>query len=220
MIRLLTELRLAAAVIALGLMPGTAAAGEPVAIIEALTAENTGLRFMDYVEEGRVIDLGPGGTMTLGYLATCWQEEVRGGRITIGREQSVVERGAIERRRVDCDGGAIKLTTGIADKSGVMVFRRPAGSTLTVYGTSPIVRFNGTAAPVAIERLDQPGERHVFPAGGRFVDLADSGTVLTRGGVYRATAGQVAVVFKVDHLAATGRSPAVGRLLPLDLAGP
>ena len=51
---------------ALGL--GTASAGEPVAIVVELAAEGTGLQFMDYVEEGHVLDLGADGTITLGYL--------------------------------------------------------------------------------------------------------------------------------------------------------
>ncbi len=63
--------RLSTVAMAVAFGLNAASAGEPVAIIEALAAEGTGLRFMDYVEEARVIDLGPGGTITLGPVA--WQ---------------------------------------------------------------------------------------------------------------------------------------------------
>ena len=114
-------------VVAIALTTGlhAASAAEPVAIVETLAAEGTGLQFMDNVEEGRVIDLGSVGRITLGYLASCRQEQLRGGRVVVGRQQSTVENGEVRRERVDCDGGAIKLSAGEANKSGVMVFRKP-----------------------------------------------------------------------------------------------
>ncbi len=127
-----------------------ASAGEPVAIVEALAAEGAGLRFMDYVEEGRIIDLGPGGTITLGYLASCRREHIRGGRIVVGRGQSSVENGEVRRERVNCDGGAIKLSASEADKSGVMVFRKPPRQRLTLYGASPVVLLSRAGGLITI----------------------------------------------------------------------
>lgn len=199
--------------IALAFGLDVASAGEPVAIVEALTAEGTGLRFMDYVEEGRVIDLGPGGTITLGYLASCRQEKIRGGRIVVGQEQSIAENGEVRRQRVDCDGGAIKLSAGEADKSGVMVFRRPVKRRLTLYGASPVVLLSRAGGSVIIERLDKAGARLTLSVEGRFVDLAESGTTLAPGGIYRATVGDVALEFQIDSLAMPGPGPVVGRLL-------
>ncbi len=49
--------RLSVVAIALAFGLNAASAAEPVAIVETLAAEGTGLQFMDYVEEGRVIDL-------------------------------------------------------------------------------------------------------------------------------------------------------------------
>ena len=74
-------LRLGIGAIALVAGLHAASAAEPVAIVETLAAEGTGLQFMDYVEEGQVIELGPAGTITLGYLASCHQEQIRGGRV-------------------------------------------------------------------------------------------------------------------------------------------
>ncbi len=124
--------RLGTVAIALAFGLNAASAGEPMAIVENISGGPAGFAFMDYLEEGRVIDLGPGGTITLGYLSSCWLETIRGGRVVVGREKSVVESGKVQRKRVDCDGGAIKLSVEEADKSGVMVFRRPPGAQRTL----------------------------------------------------------------------------------------
>ncbi len=181
--------RLSVVAIALTFGLNGANAGEPVAIVEALTAEGIGLRFMDYVEEGQIIELGPGGTITLGYLASCRQEQIRGGRIVVGRDQSRVENGEVRRQRVDCDGGALKLSAAEADKSGVMVFRRPPKRRLTLYGASPVVLLSRAGGSVTIERLDKAGAPLSLSIEGRFVDFAESGTTLVPGGIYRATLG-------------------------------
>ena len=65
---LMVAIRTGTLAIAAALGLGTASAGEPVAIVVELTAEGTGLQFMEYVDEGHVIDLGADGTITLGYL--------------------------------------------------------------------------------------------------------------------------------------------------------
>ncbi len=50
---------------------------------------------------------------------------------------------------------------------------------------------------------------------GGYIDLSDSATELTRGGIYRATAGGVELDFVIDQFAEAGRTPVVGRLLRL-----
>ncbi len=198
---------------ALGL--GTASAGEPVAIVVELAAEGTGLQFMDYVEEGHVLDLGADGTITLGYLVSCLTEAIRGGRVVVGRTESSVENGDVQRERTPCDGGAIRLSVAEADKSGVMVFRKPGGPQITLYGTSPLISSPSADGFIVIERIDVPGERYRLRLQGGFLDLADSATELRRGGVYRATAGDTQLVFAVDQNARAGRTPLISRLLPL-----
>ena len=201
--------------IAAGLGVGTSSAGEPVAIVEEITAKGTSLQFMDYVEEGRVIDLGPRGTITLGYLASCLTEAIRGGRVVVGHKDSRVENGQVERRRTPCDGGAIRLSAAEADKSGVIVFRKPPGPQMTLYGSSPFISAPSTGSTIIIERIDVPGERHDLTLRDGFLDLADSATELRRGGIYRATAGDTELVCKVDQYARAGRTPLISRLLPL-----
>ena len=97
-----TRLSMAAIAVAAGL--GSASAGEPVAIVEDVAAVGTDLQFMDYVEEGRVIELGANGTIMLGYLNSCLLEEIRGGRVVVGRTESAVENSEVRRQRVLCDG--------------------------------------------------------------------------------------------------------------------
>jgi hypothetical protein len=101
----------------------SAAAGEPVAIIEAIQATGTALQFMDFVESGQVIELGTTGTLVLGYFRSCWQEEIAGGTIRIGEDESVVEHGQVKRTRVECDGG--RLMNGAEDNAdGVYILGR------------------------------------------------------------------------------------------------
>ena len=90
-------------------------AGEPVAIVESISATAEGLAFMDYLEEGQIIDLKAGEILILGYLYSCWEERIVGGRVIVGREKSNVENGRVQREQVECDGGAIRLSVGQAD---------------------------------------------------------------------------------------------------------
>lgn len=203
---------------------GVVRAGEPAAIIENISADSLDLAFMDYLEEGQIIDLKAGESLTLGYLTSCWVEKILGGRVVVGREKSIVENGEVNRKRVECDGGALRLTPQEAAKSGVIVFRRPRGDDgnaaprlqITLYGTSPVIRLAaGGAGTVVIERLDQSGERHVLTMDGRYLDLAQSEISLAPGGIYGAAVGESRVVFKIDSLAAPGATPVIGRLLHL-----
>lgn len=190
-----------------------ARAGEPVAIVESISAATEGLAFMDYLEEGQIIDLKAGEILILGYLFSCWEERIVGGRVIVGREKSIVENGKVQREQVDCDGGAIRLSVDQADKSGVWVFRKPPKRRLTLYGVSPVLLLSGAGGSVTIERLDKPGARLTLTIEGRFVDLAESSTTLVPGAIYRATVGDVALDFQIDPLAMPGPSPVVGRLL-------
>ena len=213
MMKVITRTGILAIAAALGV--GTACAGEPVAIVEEITAKGTGLQFMDYVEEGLVIDLGTDGKVTLGYLASCLTETIRGGRVVVGRKKSMVVSSDVQRQRVPCDGGAILLSAAEADKSGVIVFRKPPGPQITLYGTSPFISSPSTGSTVIIERIDVPGERHSLTLRDGFLDVADSAIELRRGGIYRATAGETELVFKIDQYARAGRTPLISRLLPM-----
>ncbi len=198
-----------------------ATAQEPAAIVEEVDAPTAGVAFMDYLVPGQVIDLKSNGTLKLGYLRSCFSETITGGRVVIGRERSAVEGGKIERRRVECDGGNLKLSDEQAGKSAVLVLRRPpaprGGSiprpAFKIYGASPIIKTAGSAGAVSFERLDRPEPGIDVELRGGTADLAATGRSLAPGGLYWARAGGRAVVFKVDPFARAGAGPIIGRLV-------
>lgn len=203
----------------------------PTAVIEDITGGPPGVQFMDYVEIGEVIRLGPQDKIVLGYLKSCWHETITGGTVTVGTEQSEVQNGKVDRSKVACEGSKMLLTAELAAKSGAMVFRDPSRNAkqpapqpqFTVYGRSPIIEVR-PGGSLVIDRVDKPGEHQEVVLNGEklihgtFLDLAKTGVVLAAGGVYRAQAGSQEIVFKIDTDAQSGQTPIVGRLLRLQPA--
>lgn len=196
-------------------------AGEPAAIVEEIRADGTGLEVMDYVEEGRVIELGATGSVILGYLRSCWRERITGGNVRVGREQSGVVGGEIKRSRVDCDGGALEPATA-AGGDAVIVFRLPPPPTgqeslpapeRVLFGTHPLITLPAPGGDVSIVRLDSAEPRLDFTVSGRYLDLAETKMKLAAGGLYRIEAGHRMIVFGIDPYARAGQGPVLGRLL-------
>ncbi len=102
---------------------GQQAKGKPVAIIEAIDAPATGLQALQYLRQGQRIELGDG-RITIAYFATCIQEEIVHGFITIGRQQSLVTSGRARRKQIKCDGMEIDLGVVRGGDGGVLVVRR------------------------------------------------------------------------------------------------
>ena len=75
---------------------GAARAAAPVAIVQEITAPDTGLEFMAYAREGDTVALGRDGRLVLGYFESCIEETVTGGQVTVGVRQSSVVGGAVE----------------------------------------------------------------------------------------------------------------------------
>jgi hypothetical protein len=72
--------KLCYAIIALcGLYSTSAAAQNPAALVEDVTAKNAGVDFMDYVSAGKKIKLAAGEVLVLGYLNSCIRETITGG---------------------------------------------------------------------------------------------------------------------------------------------
>lgn len=206
-----------------------ASAAEPAALVEDVAAKGAGVEFMDYVDAGRVIRLGAGGSLVLSYLKSCVRETVTGGTVTVGLDQSKVDGGKVVREVVSCDGGKLALTAEQSAKSGTMVFRKaPTAGALpqpgiVLYGTAPVIDLPG-GGRLVIERLDMPGERMELQLGGQqllrgaFYDMAKTDHALAPGGLYRASAGSRQIVFRIDGNARPGRGPVIGRLLRLPAA--
>ena len=120
--------RILAAAAAIWLLPtGPVAAQAPVALVEEVRGNPAGVEFMDYVNMGHVIKLGPQDTIVLSYLKSCWRETIRGGTVTVGAEQSDVTGGTVDRVKVGCDGGKMELATAQSKQSAAMVFRKAPG---------------------------------------------------------------------------------------------
>ena len=208
-----------------------AAAETPVAIVEDVQGKVAGVEFMDYVAPGKVIKLGPGATLVLGYLKSCWRETIAGGIVQVGSEESAVQLGEVKRVKVPCDAGAVELSDEEANQSAATTFRGVNGGSgppkklPTLYGVSPLVEAKisaKTGGMLTIERIDGSGEPYSVPlkgspmVRGKFYDFAKAGKALTPGATYMATLGSRRFIFLVDSSATSDPKPIVGRLLRLE----
>jgi len=212
-------LLLSAALIAAPL-GATAFAQPPVAVVEDVVGAPLGAELMDYMAPGKIIVLGPKDVVVLAYLQSCWRETINGGSVKIGAEQSEVAGGSVERTKVPCEAGKMAQTAELASKSGAMILRNARAidprAQFTLYGASPLVVIP-QGLSVVIERLDAAGERYELTRAAHrsFYDFAAEGKSIAAGGLYRASAGGLGVVFSVDADAKPGRTPLAGRLLQL-----
>jgi len=206
---------------------GLASAQAPVAVVEDVQGKVTGAEFMDYVAPGKVIKLGPAGTIVLSYMKSCWREVITGvGTVIVGAEASMVHLSEVKASKVKCDSSHSPLIGREVGESAATVFRGlsedgPMSPQFTLYGLSPLVETMGRGKLV-VERLDVKGERYdvdltgASVVRGRFYDFAKTGTRLKPGGIYAASLGARRTVFSIDREAEPGSRPIVGRLVRLE----
>lgn len=216
-----------AAVVAFVGFTGVAAAQAPVAVVEDVQGKVTGAEFMDYVAPGKVIKLGPDGSIVLSYMKSCWREVITGvGTVIVGAEDSMVHLSEVKAGKVKCDASHSQLVDREVGESAATVVRSLAGKVtkspqFTLYGLSPMVETTGRGKLV-VERLDLKGERYDVDLAAasvvhrKFYDFARTGTTLTPGGIYAASLGSRRTVFSVDQQAEPGQAPIVGRLVRLE----
>lgn len=218
-----------AIVVVIGLMgfATAAAAQSPVAVVEEVQGNVTGAEFMDYVVPGKVIKLGPGASVVLGYMKSCRRETISGtGTVIVGEDESKVHLAEVDAGKTECDPAQAHATTRATSDVAATIVRSvakggsPASPQLTLYGASPLVEAKGRGTLV-FERLDQKGERQQFDLTGRqlkgrFYDLAGTSKPLTPGGTYAASFASRRIVFRVDPRAKPGPTPIVGRLLRME----
>jgi hypothetical protein len=198
-----------------------AAPAAPVALVEEVSPAAAGVRALDFVRAGQVVELGPGGRLTLGYLESCVHERISGGRVTVGARESQVQGGKVERSQAKCDGGRLALAANQAVHSGAVAVRNVGPQStpnVIVHDVSPLILLP-KAGRVTVKRLDVQGERHGLQAEGEAdgrarMDLAERDIRLAPGGVYMVTVGGFAQVFQVAQEASRGGVPLVGRLVP------
>ena len=199
----------------------TASASAPVAIVEDVQSNKAGVGIMDFLVAGQTIELGKGEQMTIGYLNSCRRERIKGGKITIGAEQSQVSNGQVMREDVECDGGSANLSGQQAAKSGALAFRSaPAAVGLnapkvTIYGTSPMIVLPSAGQHIVIESINGGVDRHEVDVPGTYVDLNDHDISLKPNVVYRVDTGDKSMTFKVDMDAEPGKTPVISRLVRL-----
>ena len=105
----------------LGVRPAYAA--PPVALVEDVAPQVSGIALMDYLEQGRRLDLGAAGWIEIDYFSSCLHERIVGGSITVGDERSDVSGGSVERHQVECDAPKIALTEAQTERSAGFVQR-------------------------------------------------------------------------------------------------
>ena len=205
---------------------GLAAAQAPVAVVEDVQGKVTGAEFMDYVAPGAVIKLGPGSTVVLGYMKSCWRETITGvGTVIVGSEESMVHLSEVKAGKVQCDSSRSKLVDREVRESAATIVRSIDDSVsttpqVTLYGLSPVVETTGRGKLV-VERLDVTGERYdinltaASVVRGKFYDFAKTKTSLKPGGTYAVSLGSQRTVFLVDSHAESGPTPIIGRLVRL-----
>jgi hypothetical protein len=205
---------------------GVARAAQPVALVEDVDAKVPGVAMMDYLEQGRRLDLGSGGWIEIDYFSSCLHERIVGGVVRVGTERSEVSEGTVERHPVQCDSGKITLTDSQAERAAGFVQRGGAElknrihamekNQLILHGAAPLIVGDGKN-DVVIARFGDSQDRETLPlasSGGRpFYDYASHGRSLDSGAVYIATSGDRQVVFRIDREAAPGATPKLGRLI-------
>jgi hypothetical protein len=226
-VRWVRQLMLAAA---LSIAPVAVWAQSPVAIVEDIDSPTAGVEFMDYLFAGQIVRLARDGKMVVSYLTSCWREKIAAGTVTVGREQSDVRDGVVERTRFACHGGKMRLVDEQAKQSGGMTFRAPARKgtaakapdveTVILYGSSPMIELGGPGK-LTIERVDKPEaaiEQDVAAQQlirGAYLDLAKAGTSLTRGGTYRIKHKGREAVIRIADDAEPGATAIAARLVRL-----
>ena len=103
------------------------AAQRPVAVVEKVTGKVVGVEFMDYVTPGKVIKLGPQGSIVLEYMTSCWRETITGGTVVVGVEQSLFHLSKVEGVKADCDRVGQPVTEQQREMAGT-VFRGPSNA--------------------------------------------------------------------------------------------
>ena len=189
----------------------------PAALVEDVSPSVKGVEAFDYVSAGKQIELGSAGKLVLGYLASCQEETITGGIVTVGSDQSSVSGGSVDRKTVACAGKSMQLTAEQSGKSGGLVFRKAPSTSATTPGPSAgksrampiagpvislpkpgrltIVRVDTSAAPVTLDLPAKP------------VDLGKRGVRLAPGGTYQANYGASSVTFQIDAQSRADASP-------------
>jgi hypothetical protein len=87
-------------------------------LVESVSGNPSGVEFMDYVQAGQIIRLGPHDTIVLRYMNSCLLETITGGTVTVGTYSSQVQSGEVRRTEEECNVGRMVLTGAQSDIGG------------------------------------------------------------------------------------------------------
>jgi len=216
--------RMLAAIVGLLALTGAARAQPPAAVVEDVQGKVTGAEFMDYVVPGQVIKLGPGGSIVLSYMKSCWRETISGvGTVIVGTEESAVHLAEFKAGKVPCDPTQTeKIAREVGESAATVVrsLKDHAPPPLTLHGQSPMVAVSDRGKLV-VDRIDEKGEHYEVDLAkatlvhGKFYDFAKANTTLKPGGTYAATLKSKRIIFQIASDAEPGAGPVVGRLVSL-----
>ncbi|WP_374385163.1 hypothetical protein [Dongia sp.] len=181
------------------------AGDKPVAIVEDTNGSVPGVAALDLLRAGRKIVLPPKATMIVSYLDSCRRENIRGGTITIGTEQSTVDNGEIVREQLACDPVALALSPEQANQSAAIVFRQPdkiAGDPIAERAAfmmdtrRPLLVAPGIAVAQIVD-LRHPERRWSVRLKDGVAELGVGQKPLDAGGVYEVSADGRKVIFRI-----------------------
>ncbi len=154
---------LLASLVAGGTSPASAGESSPAALVEAVeNAPDAGVRFLDYVYPGKVIELGSGGIVTLSYFDTCLTETITGGRVKVVRGASDVEGGQVDVKKFPCQGRQMVVTAETSEAgatvSRVTPFADQDWAEYTVNTPNPVFKWPATEGVTTLRVLDMDFE--------------------------------------------------------------
>lgn len=182
-----------------------ARAQDLTAIVESIDPARDDVRAFDLLAQGTVIELQQGDTLMLGYMSSCMHEEITGGRVIIGADQSTVDGGSVKRDAVSCNGSIDPDSAAGANEAAVVAIRgmgaANAEGVRVVPALQPVFVLPEGAVPadpsLVIQRIDREESAIRVTLFGRTLDLRQTGMKLTPGGLYSAICGDYKVAFKI-----------------------
>ena len=187
-----------------------------VAILEEIAGASGKHEAFDELKAGERLDLGTGGRAIIGYLGSCTRETIEGGTVMIGKDQSEIEGGKVQRETIPCEATQLVLTDQEAGQSATVVFRGPPWEKWVrqvVPSPTPVVLAAGKT--LTIKRLDEDEKAQTVSLTSGHADLATENITLTPGGYYELTAGKKQMVIQIDPAAQSGPMPVASRLVRL-----
>lgn len=203
----------------LAVFSGASVQAQPVAIVEDVAGTDVGVEIMEIVAQGRIIDLSPGQRVVLGYMNSCVRERIEAGHVVVGRNQSSVTGGHVEREVAECHSKGAALAIGTSEGTG-LIFRggeddEPVREPILRYRAPVFVADGAVGATLRIERLDHQEALRNFAMPGPVMDLVGKNEPLTPGGMYRASTDGREAVFSIHRYAADVSGPVLERLVRL-----